>query len=206
MFSRCIGVHPQSLTTDPASTLNWNVRQWPYSIPNSGLYWISPANLQTHDYLLSVLAVDGLGSVLSAIASVSDKVVSHLSVFQITFLVLSYCKDLQFHVDFDEVLVGKFWSFIVPVQLVNRSHPELLVQGIAPNLNIEVKYQVCEAILFGPIIMHSTALVNYIGTYRVCLSLNICCIDDYNVRLILPDITQPFPPSSEKQSYKIFTL
>ena len=196
MFSRCIGVHPQSLTTDPASTLNWNVRQWPYSIPNSGLYWISPANLQTHDYLLSVLAVDGLGSVLSAIASVSDKVVSHLSVFQITFLVL--CKDLQFHFDFDEVLVGKFWSFIVPIQLVNHSNPELLVQGITPNLNIEVKYQVGEAILFGPNVVHSTALVNYIGTYRYGLSLNIGCIDDCNVRLILPDITQQFPPKCHK--------
>jgi hypothetical protein len=76
----------RSSTTEAACTFHWNIRRRPYSVPNSDIYWISPANLQTHYHLLSILAVGGLGSVLSAIASASAEVVSHFSILQVDLL------------------------------------------------------------------------------------------------------------------------
>jgi len=44
--------------------------------------------------------------------------------------------------------------------------------------------------------VHSTAPVDYVSGYHVYLSLNIGYIDECNSRLIIPDITQKFPPKS----------
>jgi hypothetical protein len=61
------------------------------------MYWISPADSAAHHNLLSELAVGGLGSVFSALGNVSNDCVSHFTLFQATFLVMSQYKELQFH-------------------------------------------------------------------------------------------------------------
>jgi hypothetical protein len=101
-------------------------------------------------------------------------------------------------VDFDESLVGSFWSVIIPIRLVTKSCPELVVRCNKSGSSFEVKYRLGQAVIFGPDVVHSTALEDYYHDYRVCLSLNVGCIKECNVDLILVDITQQFPPKSHK--------
>jgi hypothetical protein len=96
-----MSMHHRSYTAEVAYPFCWNIRIRPHHVPLSDMYWISPADLHTHHNLLSVLGVGGLGSVLNAVGAQSNKEVCHLTVFQMTFLVLSSCRELQFHVDFD---------------------------------------------------------------------------------------------------------
>jgi hypothetical protein len=142
--------HPRSYTTEAAS----NVYRRPHMDGTSDMYWISAANLAMHHNLLSELAVGVLGSVFSALGDVSDNCVSHFMLFQVTFLVLSQYKELQFHADFDETLVGKFWSVIVPITLVADSIPELVVVCNHSQSPFQVKYHIEEAVVFGPDIVH----------------------------------------------------
>lgn len=196
VFNNCMTLNPRSYTTEAASAFRWNIRRRPNHVPFSNMYWISPAEICTHHNLLSVLSVGGFGSLLSSLVAQSGGDVCQLSVFQMTFLVVSSCGELQFHVDFDESLVGSFWSVIIPIRLVMNSPPELVAMCKKSGSTFDVKYHLGQAVIFGPDVVHSTALVAYSHDYRVCLSINIGCIKEYNVDLILTDITQQFPPKS----------
>jgi hypothetical protein len=61
-----------------------------------------------------------------------------------------------------------------------------------------IKYNVGEALIWGPTTEHSTARVKYDVGYRVCVALNVGLINSINVRQILLDITQQYPPRSRK--------
>ncbi len=196
LFGQCMLKQPRSFTVEAPGTFRWNVRKRPLVGPNSNMYWISPANLETHNNLLSHLAVGGLGAVLSALHSASGVgVIGKFTVFQATFLVVSSYTELQFHVDFDEALARKFWTVIVPIDVVSGSPSELIVQSHSQRL-VEVKYRLGEVVIFGADVVHSTAIVEYSSSYRVCLSLCVGDICVRDVHLVLPDITQQFPPKS----------
>jgi len=79
---------------------------------------------------------------------------------------------------------------------VTDSIPELVVLCNHSQSPFQVKYHIREKVVFGPDIVHSTAPVDYVSGYHVYLSLNIGYIDECNSRLIIPDITQKFPPKS----------
>jgi len=128
LFRHCIKVQPRSFTTEVACPFRWNVRRRPFTGVNSDMYWISPANLETHNNLLSFLAVGGLSSVFSALAAKSDRDASQFKLFQATFLLVSRYTEMQFHVDFDDGVVGKVWSVIIPIVLVNGSNSELIIR------------------------------------------------------------------------------
>ncbi len=66
LFGQYMLKQPRSFTVEAPGTFRWNVRKWPLVGPNSKMYWISPANLETHNNLLSHLAVGGLGVVVGA--------------------------------------------------------------------------------------------------------------------------------------------
>jgi hypothetical protein len=78
------------------------------------------------------------------------------------------------------------------------SCPELIVRCNNSASSFEVKYHLGQAIIFGLDVVHSTALVDYYDDYRVCLSLNVGYIKECKAGLVLPDITQQFPPKSRK--------
>jgi hypothetical protein len=199
LFRHCIKVQPRSFTTEVACPFRWNVRRHPFTGVNSDMYWISPANLETHNNLLSFLAVCGFSSVFSALAAKSDRDASQFKLFQATFLLVSRYTEMQFHVDFDDGVVGKVWSVIIPIVLVNGSNSELIIRSKDTSQTlVEVKYLIGEAVIFAPDVVHSTAVVEYADGYRVCLSLNVGFIHVGNVHHILSDITQQFPPKSSE--------
>jgi hypothetical protein len=138
------------------------------------MYWISPTDFNSHNELLSFLGSGGFDKVLQGIASISSSRILHLTVFQLSFVVVSYCKNNFFHLDFDQALSGEAWNVMIPLMLVSNSPPELLVKDSVNNDIIHsLKYQYDEAIIFGALTDHSTSPVTYSSGYRVCISASV---------------------------------
>ncbi len=106
----------------------WNVRRHPDFMSHSDMYWISPADVHVHVGLLSVLGLGEFYEVLREMASMVPCYVKHLTVCQLTFVIVSHCHHHSFHVDFGLSLSGQAWSVMIPVILVNDSPLELLVK------------------------------------------------------------------------------
>jgi hypothetical protein len=92
------------------------------------MYWISPANAESHFCMLSRLGSSGFHDVLKAIGSVLDMHVPHLTVYSLTYLLVSYCNEQRFHTDNDDSLMGDVWTVIAPLMVVPNSSPELVVR------------------------------------------------------------------------------
>ena len=194
LFDHCITCSPRSFLSDvKMCTRRWHVRRRPFH--PSDMYWISPSDATSHQELLSVLGSGGFEAVLKQIASVLPSHAKHLTVYQLSFMVLSYCQSADIHVDFDDSLSGITWSVIIPVILVNNSPPKLLVKHTISGAVHEWKYELGQALVWGPKTEHSTAVVQYNdGVYRMCLSINLAFFCPGNVRVICSDISQQYPP------------
>lgn len=128
LFDFCIGQVPKSFQSDSTqSPLKWDIRKRPLPA-TSDMYWISPADAKSHFNMLSHLGAGGFDIILNAIASVCDQYVAHLTVYQLTFMTISYCSETRFHTDNDDSLSGNVWTVIIPIILPPTSTPELVVK------------------------------------------------------------------------------
>ena len=198
LFDFCIGQVPRSFKTDVTqSPLKWDIRKRP--LPDtSDMYWISPADAKSHFKMLSYLGAGGFDVILTAIASVCDQHVAHLTVYQLTFMVVSYCSETRFHTDNDDSLAGNVWTVITPIILPSVSTPELVVKNGMTNVEHPVKYNLGESLVWGPKTEHSTAIMSCNGNYRVCISVSVAYITPLYVKQIMMDVTQKFPPRKKK--------
>ena len=194
LFDYCIGQVPRTFKSDiTQSPLKWDIRKRP--LPDtSDMYWISPADAKSHFKMLSHLGSGGFDHILNAIATVNDQNITHLTVYQLTFMVVSYCSETRFHTDNDDTLAGKVWTVIIPIILPSASTPELIVRNEKTKVDQPVKYNLGEALVWGPGTEHSTAITCYSGHYRVCISASVAFITPLYVKQIMMDITQKFPP------------
>ena len=198
LFNHCVSNAPRSFKSDmPQCTLLWDVRRRP--LPScSDMYWISPANYDSHYSMLSRLGSGGFHEVLKAIGSVLETHIPHLTVYSLTFLLVSFCEEQRFHTDNDDSLNGDVWTVIFPLILVPNSNPELVVRHSVYKSDHFIKYKLGEALIWGPNTEHSTASVAYDGGYRVCVAVNLAFINALNVKQITLDCTQQYPPKSQK--------
>lgn len=198
LFADCINKVPRSFKTGPTqSPLMWNVRKRPQPT-TSDMYWVSPADAEGHMSMLSRLGSGGFSTILHAIGAVTEEHITHLTVYSLTYLVVSRCDEVRLHTDNDESLRGDVWTVIVPLILIPNSPPELVVKQRISNTCHPVKYQMEEAIVWGPDTEHSTAWVAYQGEYRVCVAVNLGFINPLNVKQIMNDFTQQYPPKRSK--------
>ena len=198
LFEYCIDNSPRSFKTDVTQCpMRWDVRRRPQ--PSAcDMYWISPSNLESHVDMLSRLGSGGFDTLLKAIASVLQDDIPHLTVYQLTYVLVSYCNEQRFHTDNDDSLTGDVWTVIFPLILVPNSSPELAVRHSVLKTEHLIKYNVGEALIWGPLTEHSTAQVKYDAGFRVCVAINVGFINPLNVRQIVLDITQKYPPRSGK--------
>jgi hypothetical protein len=198
LFDFCIGQVPRSFKSDiTQSPLKWDIRKRP--LPDtSDMYWISPADAKSHFNMLSHLGTGGFDVIVNSIASVCDQVVTHLTIYQLTFMVVSYCSETRFHTDNDDTLAGNVWTVIIPIILPPASTPELIVKKEKTKVEQPVKYNLEEALVWGPATEHSTAITSYNGNYRVCISASVAFITTLNVKQIMMDMTQKFPPRKSR--------
>jgi hypothetical protein len=71
--------------------------------------------------------------------------------------------------DNDDSLTGDVWAVIFPLILVPNSSPELAVRHSVLKTEHLIKYNVGEALIWGPETELSTAQVKYDAGYRVCV-------------------------------------
>jgi len=89
---------------------------------------------------------------------------------------------------------------MIPLVLVRGSPPELWVMDLKDEYVEDavihsVKYEEGADVMFGPLTYHSTSIVAYQSGYRVCLSVSVACINVGNVKWLIPDISQQYPPA-----------
>jgi hypothetical protein len=157
------------------------------------MHWISPANAKTHDDLLEYLGSGGISDVMNAIGSISPPHVRSLTIYQLTFAVVSHCGSVSLHSDFLESLSNEAWTVILPLRVVETSEPELIVQNLHTKAQQHVKYDIGSAVIFGPHTFHSTAVLRYTNANHVCLILSIGHITKANVSALLEDVSNMYP-------------
>ena len=160
------------------------------------MYWISPSDFKVHQELLTFLGSSGGDVILRAISSIDSAPSSkEWTVFQLCFVLVSRNCHTRFHVDFDKSLSGDAWHVMIPVVLVPDSPPELLVQSTKDaGILYSMKYEAGVACMWGPLLCHSTAMFSYTSGYHICLSVSVACINAGNVKRIVSDISQQYPP------------
>jgi hypothetical protein len=176
----------------------WNVRCSPLP-KNSIMYWISPSDEATTSNMLYYLTAGGLRQVLQQLSSVIGEHLNHLTLFQMTFIIVHRCEELLFDTDFHPALSGQAYTLLFPLKLVQTSPPEVVLQQDCTGKLHSFHYEKGCAFLWGPNTMHATAMMNYCDDeFRICISLSLAHITPMNVQLILRDISQQYPPKREK--------
>lgn len=200
LFNDCITSCPRSFTSDnPVIAARWNVKQRHRGGRESNMYWISPYNGKVHQELLLALGSCGFDVVLRAIASIDGGSCRDWTVFQLTFIVVSRNDEDHYHLDYHKTLSGDVWTVMIPLVLVQGSPPELWVMDLKDEYAKDavihsLKYEEGVAVIFGPLTYHSTSIVAYRSGYRVCLSVSVGCINVGNVKWLISDIAQQYPP------------
>jgi hypothetical protein len=71
------------------------------------MYWISPANADSHLGMLSRLGSGGFHDGLQAIiGSVLEASIPRVTVYSLAYLLVSYCNEQCFHTHNDESMMG----------------------------------------------------------------------------------------------------
>jgi len=193
IFDGCIvgSIEPGILSAEDGE-FNWFIERRPLP-EDCDMHWISPANAKTHDDLLEHLGSGGISDVMNAIGSISPPHVRSLTIYQLTFAVVSHCGSVRLHSDFPESLSNEAWTVILPLRVVETSEPELIVQNLHTKAQQHVKYDIGSAVIFGPHTFHSTAVLRYTNANRVCLILSIGHITKANVSALLEDVSNIYP-------------
>jgi hypothetical protein len=188
----CIGQVPRSFKTDVTqSPLKWDMQKCP--LPDTlDMYWISPADTKSHFKLFSYLGTGCFDVILTAIASVCDQHVAHLTVYQLTFMVVSYCSETCTMMT---LLLAMSGLSLFQLFYLLHPPPELAVKnGIITKVEHPVKYNLDESLVWDPEIEHSTSILSCNGNYQVCISTSVAFITPLYVKQIMMDVTQKFLP------------
>jgi hypothetical protein len=118
----CVATCPCTFTSDDIqSTKKRNLQRHPQT-STSDMYWISAADKDTHSSLFLYLGSGGFDALLAAVASLYDTSGFHLTVYQVTFLVVFFNNSKWFHIDYDPDLAGH-WTITTPIVLVPKLSP-----------------------------------------------------------------------------------
>jgi hypothetical protein len=84
---------------------------------------------------------------------------------------------------------------MIPLILVPDSSPDLFVKCYE-NTNVihSLSYKSNVSLIWGPLTDHSTGIFSYSSGYHVCMSVTVACITPGNVKRLLLDISQQYPP------------
>jgi len=92
------------------------------------MYWISPSDEATNMNMLRYFTAGGLQQVLQQVSTAIDDNCNHLTLYQMTFIIIHSCPDFHFHTDFNPSLSGQAYTVLFPLQLVESSPPEVVIQ------------------------------------------------------------------------------
>jgi len=199
LFQDCVSNPRRSFSNSITQCRHkWDVRRSALP-PNSIIYWISPSNEATNSNMLYYLTAGGLRQVLQQVSTVIGDNINHLTVFQMTFIIVHSSEDLHFHTDFHPRLSGQAYTLLFPIQIVESSPPEVVIQERGSGNVHSFQYEKGHAFIWGTNTMHATATLNYpSGLFRICVSVSLGYITPSNVQLIIRDISQQYPPKREK--------
>ena len=190
--------------------------QWLIQRPvwKSNLHWISPLNQESHREFLQALSVGGYDRVLNAVGHHFG--FDGLACYHIAFISVSHSSGGLMHYDVIET-GGKSFAMIIPLMLVNGTHPELALQssveydeetdiagaeqenneyeGRRPPREGGLKYRYEVAAMMGDGAHHSTSSVDYRVSkqMRMAATIYIADINKDNLDAILAE-TQNYPP------------
>jgi hypothetical protein len=160
------------------------------------MVWVFPNDPLGHKDLEEILMENGFANVLAAIADHENGALEHLTILNMSFITTRRNSKLNFHLDFEPRLQGDAWMVVVPLHLVHKGSPELVVR---PRCNSErnqyVKYEKHTAVVIGANQWHSSGLYEYRGgdKFRYCLCIAVCHITPDNVEDIVKSMEANYP-------------
>ena len=185
--------------TYPVQT--WNVRRPGSQWRCSEMYFLSPADENSHQSYLKSLGEGGLDDTLEAIGRSLD--LDGISCYQLSFIVAYKCdRGGYIHLDFNNT-GAKAFHLLIPLILEPDSKSELDIVDIRSESIGRLKYEYEVGVLVGDGVLHATPEQNYIDDesssgfgFRLMASIMIADINPENVENL--EISQPYPPYSEE--------
>jgi len=160
----------------------------------SNMHWISPADEQTHEEYLKVLARGNFDLVLDAIGRYLG--LEGLTAYHLTFIGVSHSEKGYIHHDTHHT-GASVYNVIIPLILDDDALPELeMTDGDDPTRKGSLKYQLGTASLMGDDAMHGTQACDYRDKkgMRMAATVYIADINSLNAEDIAKKtLTQIFP-------------
>jgi hypothetical protein len=202
--------------------LNWYIQR-PAKFWLSNIHWISPADEKSNTDYLMALSAAGFDHILSSVGTQMD--LKGLACYHITFIAISYSKRGYEHYDLTQTAPesnkSRGFNIIIPLILANETGPELDVSATDFESVGRLRYQYdiavmvrttgTKVILFaifvesnrrlqfklGDDAHHASSATDYrlSKEVRMAATVYIADIDEGNIRQIMADYTQKYPPS-----------
>jgi hypothetical protein len=159
------------------------------------MVFVYPYEYQGHNELANILKRNGFDNVLQSVAEHANGGVRHLNILNISFLVTSRNDKFKFHLDFEPTLKGQAWNVIIPLAMVNKSEPELvLIPTMKSTQHQHVRYKKNTAIVLGANQWHSSGKYKYNNErFRYCLAVTVCFITNSNAEDFVKCMDSNYP-------------
>ena len=131
---------------------------------HTNMVWVYLQDPMGQEDLKDIFMEHGFEKVLAAIADHEKGTLQHLNILNMSFIVSRINIKFNFHLDFEPKLQGDVWTGVVPLHLVHKSEPELVVITKCNSKKIQsVKYQKHTAVVIGANRWYSSGLYEYRG-------------------------------------------
>ena len=180
---------------------NWFIQR-PEGHWKSNMHWISPSDWISQMDYLRALSAAGFDEVLQQIGDHFG--FKGLACYHVTFIAVSHCQRGYLHYDVSNT-GRKTFNVIIPLLLANETGPELDLQSLVQRNDGEwersdregrLRYTYDIASMMGDDAYHATSAVDYRVNkeMRMAATVYIADIGEDNVKAILDDYTQAYPP------------
>lgn len=168
----------------------------------STMHWISPAGEPAHLKYLQALSEGGFDQVLDAMGNFFG--FDGLVCFHLSFIGVDFAQEGFMHYD-NTGTGGKVFNMLFPLYLVNEEYPPELDLQSDDGFVGGYKYRYDEAVLIGDDFYHRTAPVDYRERkqIRIAASIYIADVNDDNVKQVLKQNTNEYPPQDSQMLLSI---
>jgi hypothetical protein len=183
-------------TSDKFGGFSWQLRNLTNGSHDSNILRITPGDAKAFDDVLNQLFVLEFQGVLESIGEhfkLDGLVIHGLSLVAVSHTGEAYAQPKL------SGTAGKAFHIVIPLISVRKSRPEFEIWGHYDQPG-QYRFEVDEGLVFGDDAQFETASIDYRsdGEYHLSLSMYVADINESNVRSILIDYGQNYPPIGEE--------
>jgi hypothetical protein len=181
---------------DKFGGFSWQLRRPPNGSHDSNILWITPGDAKAFDNVLNQLILLEFEGVLESIGEHFK--LDGLVIYGLSLVAVCHTSEAYVQPKLSGT-AGKAFNIVIPLTAVRKSQPEFDIWGHYDQPG-RYRFEVDEGLVFGDDSQFETASIDYRsrGEYHLSLSMYVADINESNMRSMLIDYGQNYPPHGEE--------